>query len=238
MGLTLRHLSSSLALISARQTVESLQVVSMLIASYLYVICQALDLRALQHEFSVSISRLLTEDISAHLTPYFSKPCHELALHAHLMSAIQDSLDATSCKDAKLRMEAVAAATTAPLMAFLSEDTGVIRDGVTAVELMIASQAFRASFATGGAELLQGLRCEYLTGERGPAPAAPFLGRTRPVYVFIRETLGIPMHGLQNYHLFEDGFGDILIGGNVTKIFEAIRDGEMQNVIARVFHDA
>ncbi len=209
----------------------------MLIASYLYTICQALDLRALQHEFSMTLSRLLTEDISVHLTDYLSTPRHEAALHAHLMSAIHDTLDATSSKDAKPRMEAVAAATTVPLMSFLSQDASVIRDGVTASELMIAAQGFRASFSTRGAELLQGLRGEYLSGERGPAPAAPFLGRTRPVYVFIRETLGVPIHGLQNYNSFEDGFGEVLVGGNVTKIFEAIRDGGMQKVLVRLFRD-
>jgi len=207
----------------------------MLIASYLYAICQALDLRALQHEFLISLSHLLTEDISAHLTPYLSTPRHEAALHAHLMSTIEDTLDTTSSKDAYPRMDVVAAATTIPLISFLSHDASVLRDGVTASELMISSQAFRASFATRSAELLQGLRGEYLSGERGHAPAAPFLGRTRPIYVFIRETLGVPMHGLENYNSFEDGFGEILVGGNVTRIFEAIRDGEMQKVLVHVF---
>ncbi|KAF8342677.1 phenylalanine ammonia-lyase [Cantharellus anzutake] len=199
---------NSLALISARQTVQSLEIVSMLIASYLYAICQAVDLRALQHEFSVSLARILTEEISIHLTPY-----------------------------AKLRMETVAAATTVPLMTFLSQDASLLREGVNAVELILASQGFRMSFAARSVELLQSLRGEYLSGARGPVPAAPFLGRTRPLYVYIREKLGVPMHGWENYNSFADGFGDVTVGGNATKIYEAIRDGELQKVIVDIFRD-
>ena len=55
------------------------------------------------------------------------------------------------------------------------------------------------------------------------------------MYEFVRCTLGIKMHGYENLTLFEDGFGDITVGGNVSVIYESIRDGKMQGVVIGLF---
>ena len=82
---------------------------------------------------------------------------------------------------------------------------------------------------------LHTLRTSYLDGSRGPFPASPYLGATRPMDEFIRRTLGIKMHGYENLTYFEDGFGDVLIGGNISVIYESIRDGRMQGVVIGLF---
>jgi phenylalanine ammonia-lyase len=117
-----------------------------------------------------------------------------------------------------------------------------------------AIPAFRASVASRATSLLVALRKEYLSGARGQAPASDYLGRTRPIYEFIRLTLGIRMHGSENESAFANGLGveDVTIGQNVTLIHEvrdtildemrgsswctqAIRDGKMQAVVANLF---
>jgi phenylalanine ammonia-lyase len=87
------------------------------------------------------------------------------------------------------------------------------------------------------ASLLDNLRRDYLSGGRGPAPASRYLNKTRPVYEFVRVTLGIRMHGSENYHHFEKGLGveDVTFGQNVSLIHEAIRDGKMHSLIVSVF---
>ncbi len=57
------------------------------------------------------------------------------------------------------------------------------------------------------------------------------------MYEFVRVTLGIRMHGSENYHHFENGLGveDVTVGENVSLIHEAIRDGKLQPTIIGLF---
>jgi phenylalanine ammonia-lyase len=62
------------------------------------------------------------------------------------------------------------------------------------------------------------------------------MGNCRPVYEFVRVTLGIRMYGIDNLNSFQDGFTEITIGQNVSLIYEAIRDGQLRDVIVGLFH--
>lgn len=97
----------------------------------------------------------------------------------------------------------------------------VLQDESLAIPLA-PLRAFRSAAATRGAAYLQALRRAFLTGERGTAPAAPYLKGTRPMYEFVRVTLGIRMHGRENLDDFEKGLGveDVTIGQNVSRIYE------------------
>jgi len=102
---------------------------------------------------------------------------------------------------------------------------------------VLAIPDFQANVALRGASLLNKLRGEFLSGQRGASPASLYLGKTRPVYEFIRVTLGIGMHGTENYNSFANGLGvdDVTVGQNISIIYEAIRDGQMQNVLVHLF---
>ncbi|KAI1785498.1 L-Aspartase-like protein [Ganoderma leucocontextum] len=108
---------NSLALISARATLNSLEVLSIPTSSFLCVLCQALDLRAMQHEFELEVDDILREQIAhsfgrhladADLGEFFSV----LARH------VRRSLETSSTMDATHRMRAVAAATATPIVDF------------------------------------------------------------------------------------------------------------------------
>ncbi|KAF9520851.1 hypothetical protein BS47DRAFT_1374656 [Hydnum rufescens UP504] len=222
---------NSLALISARATITSLEVLTMLISSYLYVLCQALDLRTLQREFDRGIQTILSEELAVHFDAHLSR-ASQTTLYLTLLRAVRNALDSSTTEDAVPRLVSVAAACTTPLVnSFLlhSPTCSPLADVVTSIGM------FRASFAKRAADLLHTLRTEYLDGTRGPAPASPFLGRTRPIYEFVRYTLGIKMHGYENLILFEDGFGDVTLGDNISIIYESIRDGKMQGVVIDLF---
>ena len=70
--------------------------------------------------------------------------------------------------------------------------------------------------------LLEQLRRAYLSGERGAAPAAAYLGKTRPFYEFVRVELGVRMHGAENLDRFANGMGvdDVTIGQKISVINE------------------
>lgn len=196
------------------------------VSSYLYAVCYALDLRAMQKHYNASLEALLKEELRNHFGKQFQEGVVPPSLQSVLLSSILDSLDITSTLDADRRLEVVASATTSPILDFFASSTSIVREN----EILDSLSAFRSSFATRGACILQSLRHSFVAGnvpspsppEYNPiAPAGPFLGRTRPVYEYIRQELGIRIHGLAHWDKFSGNLGaQPSIGFNVSKIYE------------------
>ncbi|KAG2369234.1 L-Aspartase-like protein [Suillus spraguei] len=239
---------NSLALISARYTLTALEVSTLLAASHLLVICQALDLRALGEELSEALPGLIRSSL-LDAFPSFADNTITTSLVAAIIPALTETLDRTTTLETKVRMYKVASACVVPLVTALS--TSQVQD----VELG-ALPVFISSVAGGLVNKLTELRCAYLDVQpfavrgaslsaeetevawRGPAPASKYLApRTRALYEFVRVTLGVRMHGAGN--LRGDVFGmregleglDGTIGNGISVICEAIRDGRIGRVV-------
>ncbi|GLB37497.1 putative phenylalanine [Lyophyllum shimeji] len=225
---------NSLALISARATVSALEVLSMLTASYLYVLCQALDIRALQWEFATGLQTIVNDELNCAFGEILTSS-QKAVLATKVLNIMTQTLDKTATMDSVDRMKAVAASATTIFVDFLSgpEFTDA---SFTTTAIPLISQ-FRSQVASRAANLLDQLRRDYLSGERGAAPAAPYLSKTRAIYEFVRVTLGIRMHGSENYARFVAGLGveDVSIGQNISLIHEAIRDGKIQSTVVALF---
>jgi len=223
---------NSLALISARATINSLEVLSMLTSGYLYMLCQAYDLRALQADFRRGLAEIVQEELRAHFGAHFDS-IDDLPLVNKILSTMYHVVDHTTSMDAVSRMAKVAESTTSLLVEFFMASSDVS----LSVAALRALPKFRETVASRAADKLVALREEYLLGARGPAPASAWLDKTRPMYEFIRVTLGIRMHGTENLGLFREGLGvqDLTVGQNVSLIHEAIRDGKMQAVVVGLF---
>jgi phenylalanine ammonia-lyase len=224
---------SSLALISARATINALEVLSMLTSSYLYLLCQAFDIRALQAEFNRKLITIVEEELSAHFGR--SLPRHESAsIFRDILKGMYRTLDSTTTMDAAPRMTKVASASVSVLVDFFTTSPSADLSALSAIP------AFRVSVASRATSLLVTLRQEYLSGARGPAPASKYLNKTRPIYDFVRKTLGIRMHGSENESVFSNGLGveDVTIGQNVSLIHEVrVRDVETVNEYLRRHSD-
>jgi phenylalanine ammonia-lyase len=179
-------------------------------------ILSALDIRALQAEFSVGLRKIVEEELAAAFGTSLSvSQIAPLAREIHgVMTA---TLDKTSTMDAVDRMNAVTASTSSTFIDFF----GRAEFTSTAFSVSSISQ-FRSKVASRGVELLQGLRKSFLTGERGDAPASPYLNKTRPIYEFVRLTLGVRIHGYENHSNFANGLGvdNESIGQNISRIYE------------------
>ncbi|KAJ8519928.1 hypothetical protein ONZ45_g3176 [Pleurotus djamor] len=225
---------NSMALVSGRATITSLEVLSLLISSYLYAICQALDLRALQHELYEGLDAILKEEVEVAFGDCL-RESESTQITSELSRVVRDAVDSTSTMDGKERMKKVAASTTTAIVDFFTSEP--LGDADLAGKALSAIPTFRAHVASRGYELLDDLRQAYLSGGRGPAPASRFLNKTRPVYEFVRLTLGIKMHGSENYEAFKNGVGvdDVTTGQSISLIHEAIRDGKLQPIIVDLF---
>ncbi|KAF8756383.1 Phenylalanine ammonia-lyase [Rhizoctonia solani] len=183
---------NSLALISARATVQALDVLSLLTASYLYLVCQAVDLRAQQRELATGVAQIINEELGKNFA-------------AVSIASVQGPCSRPSWNR-----------------------TSDVDNGR-------CSSRSALPLANRSGELYARLQGEYLRGERGAAPAAHLLGNTRPVYEFVRVELGVKMHGIDNLNRFEEGWTGLTVGQNVSVIYEAIRDGKLQEVIASLW---
>lgn len=130
------------------------------------------------------------------------------------------SLEKTSTMDSVDQMRAMTASTTTVFVDFFASseftDTSLTSSAISDISL------FRSQVASRAVNLSDQLRRDYLSGERGPAPAGHYMGKTRLIYEFVRVTLGIRMHGSENYARFVNGLGveDVSIGQNISLIHE------------------
>ena len=186
----------------------------MLTASYLYLLCQAFDIRALQADFERELIPIVEEELTAHFGERLA--VRESTVFQDVLRSMYRKLDSTTSMDATPRMIQVAGASLPTLVDFFT--TGPCADP----SALSAIPAFRASVASGATSLLVSLRKQYLSGVRGHAPASNYLNKTRPVYEFVRKALGIRMHGSENESVFANGLGfeDVTVGQNVSLIHE------------------
>ncbi|RXW24998.1 hypothetical protein EST38_g852 [Candolleomyces aberdarensis] len=225
---------NSLALISGRSTIQSIQVLSILTASYLYLLCQALDLRAMQEELLNGLEEIVEAEMGSSFSSFCAESFSLNELSRKLMGEMHQTLDKTTTMDNVDRMQAVASSTSTILLKEFTTSTAITNAG----DALAAIPEFQSRVANKAIELQERLRKEFLSGERGPAPAAPLLGKTKVLYTFIRQNLGVRMHGTENFGHFKNGIGrdEVSIGQNISVIYEAIRDGKMEPVVLSLFY--
>ena len=225
----------------------------MLVASYIYVLCQgethaalcqrlctywpptsALDLRALQAEFLSALNQITREELARSFGEALSEA--ELSMiTGKVIRVMHDAFESTSTMDATSRMEKIASSSTVVLLDFFTGPG--FMDMASAGVALTRIPSFRANVTSRTTFVFEQLRVAYLTGVRGPAPASPFLNKTRPVYEFIRLSLGIRMHGLQNLNRFAEipGMQYGTVGQDVSVIHEVCT---MSNLTLVRFSDA
>jgi phenylalanine ammonia-lyase len=191
----------------------------LLLSDYLLTQYLALDLRALQYEFVSGIENIVNDELVSIFGSFLSST-QEAVLSKKLLTVMKLALEKASIMDNVDQMQATAASTTTVFVDFFvsSEFT----DSSLASSAVASISQFRSQVASRAVNLLDQLRRDYLSGERGPAPAGPYMGKTRLLYEFVRVTLGVRMHGSENYSRFVNGLGveDVSIGQNISLIHE------------------
>ena len=131
-------------------------------------------------------------------------PCHEIAiLRSNLVKVMDEQLEKTATMDNADRMTAVAASSSSLLLNFFTGPSAPRR--LQSYDVLNAISKFQSSVASQSTALMDGLRKAYISGEHGPAPASPYLGRTKAIYEFIRIDLGVHTHGTENLNNSDNG---------------------------------
>lgn len=167
-----------------------------------------------ENELHEIVQSELIANFSSHLSPTEAAP-----LFKRIYVVMLATLDTTTTMDTTDRMIKVAASTDSLIVKHFTQPNS---PGVIA---LCGLPCFNNNVAKRATATLTALREAYLTGARGSAPASLLLTRTRAVYEFVRKTLSINMHGLENHQSFPDGLDleDATIGEKVSLIHEVRR---------------
>ncbi|KAK6351332.1 hypothetical protein TWF718_004496 [Orbilia javanica] len=212
---------NSLALISARYTMQAVELVSMMSACLLYVACQALDLRVRDLEFMKAlgdeVGRII-EGTSTHLGREASDE-----LQNSLRAAVARSWSGSSREDLHIRIRHISEAVAAAWATFSSKNTtGASLEHLKLIQGRICQQA---------EVLFKTMQQRSFNGELN---TESYLGvSSKLLYNFVRNELKVPFHcGLVEHPMVE---GDDVpnrprktIGSWISIIFEAIVDGRIQ----------
>lgn len=95
---------NSLALISARYTVQSIETLSQLFAWSLYLLCQAFDLRALQRRVASQIEASIESSIGTFFGTWINSQDQKI-LAKKVSLRLSKRMDETSARDLKPRLE-------------------------------------------------------------------------------------------------------------------------------------
>ncbi|KAL4768068.1 L-Aspartase-like protein [Aspergillus nidulans var. acristatus] len=215
---------NSLAFVSARYTMQAVDIVSMMTAASLYVTCQALDLRALQLNFFQTLRPYLAISLSAAFGTVLTRPQLE-GLLLEVQSVCEDAWQKTTRHDIPDRCSRLVEAilpiilTCCPLVA-LNKWKETATPGIQKVYMSVFEN-FRKNGNT-----------------------VDFLGYgTQRIYTAIRHQLKVPFHlGFIEHPVAGDPTGGKIdgrdkktVGGWISAIYEALREQRLSGVIMEAF---
>ncbi|KAL9583367.1 MAG: hypothetical protein Q9203_005112 [Teloschistes exilis] len=220
---------NSLAFISTRYTLQSVELVSLMCASYLYTVCQALDLRVMQkiffRELELNLLSLHRTVFSPHLSPATIKK-----LHTRVWSRVQASWLSASSKDTPARVTQVIDNALAILTQFLLLDEHETPLATSVPRVSEIIQTWKSRFHDLLTESHASSRAQFFEHQHTPDS----LGQAaKKMYIFVRERLGVPFHrGLEDHPtpqhpVSADGTRKQTIGSYISVIYESLRSGDM-----------
>ena len=221
---------NSLAFISTRYTATAADLTFMMCASYLYVVCQALDLRVLQLLFFQSLEPLLYAVNHHSFGPLLSD--HDFdKLHVSIWDHVRVAWLVSANKDFEERYSHVIDSTVGIIVnALLTIYPWAGDSSIPSPATLATVPAWKASARRTIAETFATVRDRFFE----KSDTAAFLGLgSRTMYTYVREKLKVPLHrGLKDHPephdiLASDGSRKRTIGSNIARIYEALRSGAM-----------
>ncbi|CAK4029243.1 phenylalanine aminomutase (L-beta-phenylalanine forming)-like [Lecanosticta acicola] len=224
---------NSLALISARYTMDAVEIVSLMCAAHLYSVCQALDLQVMRLQYLQRIRESLKCTTLAELFP--GHDYMEL-----VMEAIDKGLSAHKTKDLEDQARATADSVMAVILSKASELEVVA--GTTSELTMSTLAAFSNDCKTTILSCISSVR-ETFPPHATETTARYLSNGGKKLYRFVRNDLGVRLHlGLVEHATYSDpnARGPRIktqdkktIGEWIGIIYCAIRDGRIHDVLVK-----
>lgn len=234
---------NSLALISARATQTAADIVSLMSSAYLYTLCQALDLRAMNEQFQAKLKPELEKLTSGVVGRFIS---HErlAALHGHIWLAILRALAETTTKDSSDRFIIIAQSAQHLVVHALEADkiSDTMKEHANSDLLSLAT-----SWTDETALILKKIFLANRESYLAKPDASQYLGSaSKRMYKFVRNELKVPMHrGLVDHPTFQSSTGQksdqrarLNTGSQISRIFQALKDERLVTPIMECLKEA
>ncbi|GAA6053429.1 hypothetical protein JCM3770_005162 [Rhodotorula araucariae] len=212
---------NSLALISARRTTEANDVLALLLASHLYCVLMAVDLRAMEFDFKKQFDPLVDVLLKEHLGDALLSDAAVADLASKVRKTLNKRLEQTSTYDLAPRWHDA-----------FSVATGTVVETLAASNLSLqALNAWKDAAAERAVALTREVRETFWATPAAQAPALRYLApRTRALYAFVREELGVKARRGDVFL----GRQEATIGSSVSCIYEAVKDGRINAVLVQM----
>ncbi|KAL3474591.1 L-Aspartase-like protein [Aspergillus californicus] len=206
---------NSLALIAARYAGDAVEIFSLMLASHIYVLCQAVDLRMLHKRFESHAKDLFTKTTSDLL------PGSESEFNS-LWSEIMRHWNGNSTLDLDARSEVSVRNTIGTLFTLFPMDN--LADAANSI------QQWKKETITLLRETYSTERSAYLTEK---PTGADLCSSSKSIYLFVRDTLGVPMHkGLRDHPTYPQNSEEKkTIGSHISTVYAALREGRFRAIL-------
>jgi phenylalanine ammonia-lyase len=213
---------NSLAFIASRYAGDTVELLSLMTATYLYVICQALDLRALHLEF-INTARPQIDIITMELISTETQDVSPEAVQKGVWDVLMGQWAQNSSKNLPERSSTTAASSLGQVLQLVGANSLKVnpQQWMKQVDdILVGSYAATVK--------------QFLIG----TTTKQYLGASSTIlYEFVRETLGVPMHrGVIDHPTYESGepaSEKKTIGTNIAQVYAALRGGKFMDVLLR-----
>ncbi|RYP35289.1 hypothetical protein DL767_003877 [Monosporascus sp. MG133] len=219
---------NSLAFLSARMTQQAVELVSLMVASRLFIDCQALDLRSLQRNFFDALPAVVAE-VNCIQFGDAVVPVGELAhFTQRAVRRIEEAWKGASRLDIAERFDKIWEAVLPVLLSVL-EGTASEDDVSVPLANIGAIQSWKRAFMP---RLAAAYQSAYESFQRSPNTAEYIGVGANALYNFVRHELQVPFHlGVTDHPVGFKDYGDAnrtrrTVGSWVSIIYEAILEGK------------
>ena len=218
---------NSLALLSSRYTAQAVETLSLMTASSIYTGCQGVDLRVMHQSFLSQFESEALEIYTEMLDgPTRQSDCESFPV---FWKALCQEWYGTASLDAHERCEHATS-----VVAIVLSQRPLVSNNISLSQVHDLQKALCA-------KMLESYRL-HRDGFFKQPTTAQYLGQgSKWLYLFVRETLGVPMHrGLVEHPSPQDTEGNMLdgrckktIGSWVSMVHEAVCDGRIHDEVMR-----
>ncbi|KAF2805110.1 putative phenylalanine ammonia-lyase [Mytilinidion resinicola] len=235
---------NSLALIAARYTLEAVEVVSLMGATYLYALCQALDLRSLHLEFVKAVKPAICEILKDVYGPVIPEGQQE-SFSISGWKALLEKWSALAHLDLKDRAKVSVTESVGSVVGLLSSFAEPLSLGTEPPSLRTVEE-YQERAADTLIKVYESVRGEFLSHQS----TGTFISQSSElVYSFVRNELRVPIHrGLADHPSPKCSGGGRtcgnctgsrkIIGTYASDIYLALRDGRLYGVIMEALQNA
>lgn len=212
---------NSLAFISCRYAADAVEVLSLMVATYLYVLCQALDLRVLHTEFIGDVRPKIDTITASALTavPHEDREAMQVTIWQELLHHWQR----TSTSDLHDRCMVATDCSVGVLLNLLPPSAGVSQEGI--------ARQWKSSVCGTLQESYDTIRTRFL---KNPTTMAHLCSASQNMYGFVRQHLRVPPHrGIVDHPTVshKGALDKQCIGSQVSKLYAALRDGQFRDIL-------